>query len=120
MGFLEDAVLTVKKTGKTIGAKANQQYGVIKKNVSATEVKNKIKAAYTDMGQLVYEAIKNNTECDDKLEPYITLIDDLNVQLEAIQSELNQIKNLTVCPECQTANPSTSEFCSSCGTKLPK
>lgn len=120
MGFLEDTVITVKKTGKVIGTKANEQYGVIKKKVSAAEIKNKIKAAYTDMGQAVYEASKTGADCKEKLEPYIALIDDLNVQLEAVQAEIDRLKNLTTCAECQTSNPSSAEFCSACGAKLQK
>lgn len=120
MGFFEDAVLTVKKTGKNIGDKANEQYGVLKKKVSVTEVKNKIKAAYTDMGRIVYEAKKSQVDCGDKLTPYIALIDDLNRQLATLQAEIDQLKNVVTCPNCQSANPSSAEFCASCGSKLPK
>lgn len=120
MGFLENTVITVKKTGKAIGLKANEQYGVIKKKVGATEVKNKIKAAYTEIGAAVYEAEKNNTDCKDKIEPYINLIDDLNAQLDEIQAEIDRLKKAATCPNCQHVNQSTADYCSACGTKLEK
>lgn len=120
MGFFEDAVITVKKAGKTVGEKATEVYDVSKKKISSAEIKNKIKAAYADMGKLVYEAKKNNINNDDKIAPYITLVDDLNLQMQRLQEEIDQIKNVVTCENCEAVNPLTSEFCSKCGAKLPK
>lgn len=120
MGFFEEAVITVKKAGKTVGDKATEVYGVSKKKISAAELKNKIKAAYADMGQLVYEAKKNNVDNDEKIAPYIALVDDLNLQLQKLQEEIDQIKNVITCENCEGVNPVSAEFCSKCGARLQK
>lgn len=120
MGFFEDAVLTVKKAGKTVGEKATEVYDVSKKKVGTAEIKNKIKAAYADMGMLIYDAKKNNVNNDEKIAPYIALVDDLNLQLKKLQEEIDQIKNVVTCENCEAVNSLSSEFCSKCGAKLPK
>lgn len=120
MGFFEEAVVSMKKAGKTVGEKANEAYGRTKKKVELTEVKSKIKAAYTDIGQLVYEGKKSGVDNTVKIEPYIVLIDDLNDQIQSLQDEINELKNISVCSICGAENTADAEFCSKCGAKIAK
>ena len=118
MDFFEDAVVSIKKASKNVGEKANEVYDVSKKKINVAELKNKINSTEAELGHIVYEAKKNNTDYEEKIEPYITLLNKLNEQIKILQKEMDQIKKIITCPNCQTTNPEKAKFCFHCGAKL--
>lgn len=75
----------------------------------------RIMEIFADIGMAYYK----NHECTDEMN---TLCDDIDVRKRRIKKmkfELQGIKGVKICPNCQSQVQENFQFCGKCGAKLP-
>lgn len=106
------------KTTKEAIKKSGDAVGFTKLRLAVSNDKTKIKDLKTQIGELVYNAyIGSDAESED-IEKICSEIKDLNDEIERMENEIAQIRNLIRCSKCGTNNESSSAFCKKCGAEL--
>ena len=85
------------------------------KDVAA--LSNKIKNTYADIGKKFYEENSENPA-----EGYSEMFDTIksaNEEIKLKQTRLKFLNGIVICTNCEAENPSTVNFCQSCGSRLP-
>lgn len=82
------------------------------------DAEGEIKKLLADIGALIYEARKNESEIDESLTDKCEQIDTLYAEIAEAQARLDALKNLKSCASCGAKVAAGSEFCSACGTKI--
>ena len=118
MGLFEDVVVNAKSAANVVGKKAGQLVDVSKLKISAADLNNEIGKRFEALGRILYNAKKNGTDASAMVEENITAIDDLYEQLAAINQQLTQLRNKTMCKACGEENPQDAVYCNRCGKKL--
>jgi len=118
MGILDDVVINAKSVAEAVGRKAGKLVDVSKLHVAAAEVNAEITKRYQMLGQYVYENSREALTSDPEAMGQMAGLDELQAQLAAVNKELNDKQNKTVCPACGKQCSNTDIFCSVCGAKL--
>ena len=93
----------------------------IKLKNKISEMKDKIKKEYLEIGKEVYSKISNGEEpSKDDITPRCEEISRLNEEVEKLQASILALKNIKKCANCGAELESKAEFCSKCGTAQPK
>ncbi len=120
MGMFEDVVVNTKSVVNVVGKKAGQIVDISKLRISAADLNNDISKRFEILGRMAYDAKKTGNESNDTVNECIAAIDDLYEQLDAVNDQLTQLKNKTVCKSCGAENPQGASFCNRCGSKFDK
>jgi len=118
MGILDDVVINAKSVAEAVGRKAGQLVDISKLRVAAAEVNAEITKRYQTLGQYVYESSRQTLAADPEAMGQMAELDELHAQLNAINKEMNEKQNKSVCPVCGKHCSNTDIFCSVCGAKL--
>lgn len=118
MGILDDVVINAKSVAEAVGRKAGQLVDVSKLRVAAAEVNAEVTKRYQTLGQYVYENSREALGADPEAMGQMAELDGLQEQLAAVNKELNDKQNRTVCPTCGKHCDAADAFCSTCGAKL--
>ena len=116
MGFFDDVKDTVVNTSRGVGNKAKEIAEVTKLKNSITAQERKIKEQYETIGKLYVE--KYGQEPDALFVDAISAIRSSQAIIAQKQEELNQFKNVKICPACGAAVEEQSAFCNKCGAKV--
>ncbi len=82
------------------------------------DAESEIKKLLADIGTLVYQARKSETEIDETFSDKCEQIDTLYAEIADMQARLDEMKNLKTCGACGAKIATGSEFCSACGQKV--
>lgn len=118
MGILDDVVINAKSVAEAVGRKAGKLVDVSKLHVAAAEVNAEITKRYQTLGQYVYENSREALGADPEAMGQMAGLDELQAQLAAVNKELNDKQNKSVCPGCGRQCSNTDMYCSVCGAKL--
>lgn len=121
MGLLDNVLEKTKVAVGLVSEKASQFVDVSRLNFNFSELKNKIKIQYQELGKLVYDASKNNIEeISEEIKKYVSKIDALHVEMEKLKDKIAIMKNKIVCKSCNFQNEYNATYCIKCGNKLEK
>lgn len=120
MSIFDDVVVNAKAVAETVGRKAGKIVDVSKLRLSAAELSSEISKRCQTLGQYAYENSREALAADPEAMGQMAELDGLFKQLEAVNRELNDKQNKTVCPACGKHCSNTDAFCSACGAKLAK
>ena len=114
-----------------LGKKASETYQVTKEkavNLSEelklrgkiSEYKEEIVKNYKDIGEIVYNEIKNNNEVSkEAVTSKCEEIDKANDEISKLEVQLLALKKVKKCINCGAELDIDAEFCSKCGNKQP-
>ena len=109
---------TAAKTAKVAKEKSTELYEIAKLSFSINELETKIDKLFRNTGMLVYREYENGTELPEDIVILMQDIDSKFKDIEALKTEINQLKNVSSCPECSKTNPTDANFCLHCGKPL--
>lgn len=114
-----------------LGKKASETYQVTKEkavNLSEelklrgkiSEYKEEIVKNYKDIGEIVYNEIKNNNDVSkEAVTSKCEEIDKANDEISKLEVQLLALKKVKKCINCGAELDIDAEFCSKCGNKQP-
>lgn len=118
MEWFDKVKSTVTKTAKFTKDKSTELYDITRMSFSINELENKIDKLFKNIGMLVYRDYETGAEFSEDIDMLLKDIDAKYEEIAQIKEEINNIKNVSVCPSCKKTNPSDANFCLSCGEKL--
>lgn len=118
MGIFDDLMGKAKAAADVAGKKTGEIMEISKLKLQINQLTCEVDKAYSRMGALVYESVKNNADAKDVINVIVAEIDDLNGQIEEAQAKINQLKNVVKCTNCGTIISEDSIFCSRCGEPI--
>ena len=118
MGFLDDFSKKISSASQEAIAKTKDFADITKLNSNISDEKNKINAAYKEIGKMYFEAHSEDFE-----ESYGELVGNIKASLEKIatfEQQIVEIKGVTKCPNCGAEVAKGAAFCTACGTAIPQ
>ena len=114
-----------------LGKKASETYQVTKEKTVkfSNEVKLKgkigdtkanINKVYKEIGELVYEQYKDNTDKKEDIELKCQVISNLNDEISKLETEILALNETKKCVSCGEEIDSKADFCPKCGKEQPK
>lgn len=113
MSDLKDKITT---TASAAVRKSGELVEITRIKFAIMDTEGEIKKLLRDIGTIVYEARKNNTEIDDSINDKCEQIDELYEEIEEAQERLIELRSLQVCPDCGKKVKISCEYCPSCGS----
>ncbi len=118
MGKLDDIIARAKILAKTAGEKTEEVVSLTKLKLQASQLRSDIDSNYLKLGEVVYELNKAGTENQELIDMCIAEIKSQIVELEKLEDQIAELKNVVKCPECMAANPVGALYCLRCGSPL--
>lgn len=117
MAFLSGLGDKVSKAAQAAAKKSNELLEITKINMSISGEEEKIQKIYKQIGELVFDDFKNNT---DRGEDIVALCQEVVSHQQAIsdlKEKLMSVKNMKICSGCGAELERAVTFCPKCGTK---
>ena len=118
----EELMNTIKEKITTTAGVAKKKSGelveITRLKFSIMDTESDIKKLLNDIGGIIYEAHKNDTEIDDSLGDKCVEIDGLYAKIAEAQGRIDELRKLKTCTSCGKKMPLENEFCPACGTKV--
>lgn len=109
---------TVKKTAGKAYEKSSQIVEVTKINFKISEAQAKAEKNFEEIGRIVYGMYKDGETVNEEIKDICTLIDDKFFEIETLNNQIEEIKEIKICKSCKAKNPQEAKFCSNCGEKM--
>ncbi len=109
---------TVKKTAGMAYEKSSQMVEVTKINFKISEAQAKIDKEFEEIGRKVYGMYKDGDNVSEDVKNICELIDNKYFEIETLNNQIEEIKEIKICKSCQAKNNSEAKFCSNCGTMM--
>ncbi len=91
----------------------------IKNKIS--DLKDRIKKEYLEIGKAVFEKMKSGEDASkEEITPRCEEIARLQEEIEKLQANILALKNIKKCTKCGAELEVNADFCSKCGTAQPK
>ncbi len=120
MGFFDNLDQTITGWGQNAVRKGKDVADTVKIQSAITGLENQKKEVMIDLGKYRYNAYKMYGGNPDTEELHmIESIDDFEQQIQQYSKQLQRLKGVVLCPNCHAEVPVHSQFCSSCGCKMP-
>ncbi len=103
---------------KDIKGKLEEQQAISRLNSQISEAKSQIKNTYTAIGEMYYNAHKDDEE--NAMQSQFQLIAEAMEKIAQCEQQIKDIKNENTCPNCGAAVSKDALFCPNCGTKIEK
>ena len=114
-----------------LGKKASETYQVTKEKTvkfsnevklkgKISDTKANINKVYKEIGELVYEQFKDNTDKKEEIELKCQVISNLNDEISKLEAEILALKETKKCIDCGEEIDSKADFCPKCGKQQPK
>lgn len=117
----EELMNTIKEKITTTAGVAKKKSGelveITRLKFSIMDTEGEIKKLLNDIGSMIYNAHKNDTEIDDSINDKCVEIDGLYAEITEAQARVDELRNLKSCASCGKKMPLGSEYCPACGTK---
>lgn len=101
---------TIKKTSDSVA--------ILKLKRSAKDTEVKIDSLYAAIGRLIYEEYRNGAEFIGEYQEKCVQIENALEELDNIKTQIAELNNQSVCPNCGKYNNSDSAYCSYCGKSM--
>lgn len=115
MGFLN----SVKSMAQNTMEKGKEMAEITKLNVAISNFEDKIKESKQKIGDIVCTRGLPLTEEDAEVQELINGIAECKQHIEETKEKINQLKNISICPECSTEVERGKNFCGKCGKPMP-
>lgn len=106
------------KLTKVVMDKTNSLVDSTKLTLAKNSTENKLNELYSQIGKAVYEEYRNGAEFDGEIGVNCVEIDKFRSELDDLNEQLAELKNIVECPDCGQACSKDSDYCPKCGTKL--
>ncbi len=116
--FFENVREKFSGAAKFAAQKSNELVGVTKIKFAISDAEEDIKKTMRDMGELLYQAYKNEDAPGEVLEEKCKAIDIKYDEIEQLRRKLGEIKNMKVCSYCGKELERDATFCSKCGERV--
>ena len=114
MALFESISKKVGEAAQATAKKSSEMIETAKINSAIGTEEDKIKKAYTQLGQSLYDN-RNSTPLD--YTDIFNSIDNSKKTIEDLRAKILEVKNVKVCISCGNQMPRTSSFCNKCGAK---
>ena len=118
MDFFNRAKEKIAKTSGDVAKKAKDLAEVSKLNGQINANENNIKALYTEIGQYVFENLREDAPAE--IAEKMNAIDKAREEIVGWKAEVMKLKGIQKCPQCNAEVDKDVAFCPSCGTKMPE
>lgn len=118
MAFFEDLGKKISETSQGVVQKTKDTAEVMRLNSAISDAEKKITAIYTKIGEIYCEKKADSAEPD--FAELVSAVKELKVNINNCNEQINKLKGLIFCPNCNAALPPETIFCSTCGTRMPQ
>lgn len=116
MAFFEQLSKKVTQVSQTTIQKTKEIADIAKLNSNISEEERTIESLYNQIGKYYVEKYGNN--CDEECKSLVNNIKEAEEKIQDYRMQIQEIKGVIRCPNCQTDIPEHSQFCNVCGYKL--
>ena len=121
MDFFDELGKKVSETYQEAKEKATNFSEEIKLKAKVNNLKEIKTTLYTEIGEIVYSAIKDGKEADRdavtvKCDEITKIVEDIS----KIETEILSFKKMRACPSCGSKVDYEHKFCPNCGKELPE
>lgn len=116
MAFFEELGKKLSDAGQSVAQQTKNFADVTQLNSAINDAEKKIAQFKNELGQLYYEAHKNDASAEGA--NIIAQINALYGEIQTTKEKINDIKGIVKCEKCGAEVPTGSAFCSSCGNKM--
>lgn len=109
---------TLERTKDTVVEKGMEAARTAKIKLSIADEKSKLKKAYTQIGELVYDYHATDTDHEDEISEKIELCDSIKDAIADLEAQLVNTTNKVKCQSCGASNDVNSLYCKKCGERL--
>ena len=120
MDFLENAVTKAKEVFDVACKKTGEVVTTQKQKIDIATIENKRNKDFLALGKLYFKNIKDAEIEDEEIAALVMAIKEKNEQIKQINEEMNEAKDMKVCPNCENLVKDDALYCSACGEKLEK
>ncbi len=120
MDFFENAVSKAKEVFDVACKKTGEVVTTQKQKIDIATIENKRNKDFLVLGKLYFKNIKDAEIEDGEIAALVTAIKEKNEQIKQINEEINEAKDMKVCPNCESFVKDSDLYCSVCGEKLEK
>ena len=117
MAFFNDLGAKLTTAGQKTMQKANDMTDTAKLTMRTNELNRAVQELYTKLGEQYYALCGEQPAGG--LEDLCGEIARNKEELQKVRMEIQRIKQIKVCPNCGSENPSDASFCNKCSTALP-
>ena len=113
--FFDGVGKKAENIAKSTMDKSKELIEVAKLNSTLARENEKLKSAYTELGVIFYETIKDSENS------YKEICDTIETCLKNIaetEVKINAAKGYNTCPDCRQPVDKANKFCANCGKKL--
>ena len=111
---------TVKKTAEKAYEKSGKLIEIAKLNFKINELESGIDKLYVQIGTKAYAGYKDGNFTVDDVKNICELIGSKHEEIEILKKQINEIKDIRVCKNCQSKISADAKFCCECGEKTDK
>lgn len=117
MAFFRELGEKVGKAAQTAAKKSNELVETTKVNMSINSEEEKIQKLFKQIGELIFEDFKNNTDTGENVVDLCKQIVTHEQAIKELKEKLMVIKNIKPCPNCGAEVEAAAPFCPKCGAK---
>lgn len=118
MAFLDDLGKKISDASQSTIQKTKDMADTAKLSSLISEEEKSIRANYTIIGEICYNAMKDNPEPD--YAQYVSLITESKNKIEDYQNKIDEMKRRGKCTNCGATIALDDTFCAACGQKIIK
>ncbi len=114
-----DVIGKAKDGFEAVAKKTEEVVNVSKLKIEQSSVEAKLKADFERLGKLCYYSMQDGEEKNEAA--YKSVMEDISSkleQIEALKTEIENMKDKKLCPGCHRYVNTNSAFCSFCGGKM--
>ena len=118
MDFFNKAKEKITKTSGEVAKKAKDIAEVTKLNGQINSNENTIKALYTEIGQYVFENLREDAPAE--IAEKMNAIEKAREEITSWKAEVMKLKGIQKCTQCNGEVALDVAFCPFCGNKMPE
>ena len=118
MAFFDELGKKISQTGQDVVQKTKDTAETMRLNNAIADEEKRIQSLYFEIGKQYFAL--HADDYDPALEESVLCVKEANTKIAAYTEQLNRIKGLVHCPNCNGDVPNTSPFCIHCGAKMPE
>lgn len=118
MSFFDETADFAKEVFDQAVVLANETVEIQKLRFAISKKKGEINKKFKALGECYYSVNMGNQSKVDTCAEICQEITSLKMELAQLVNQLEQIKNVRVCPGCGGKNSRSATFCNSCGKKF--
>ena len=106
------------QTARAAGKKAGQMVDVAKLNVQLFDLNGEFNDILRQLGQVMYDAHRGQTEEGEKVSELLVRADELSGRISELKERIAALRQARTCPACGAACGKEDQFCRRCGAGL--